>query len=120
MRSNLIAAKEIDVYIVQAQMRELYPHLDFDFVNNRFGALDRVSSKRYEMVVVDYDLGGLTFIQELIEKAIGFNDFGIFNLNGHVAIHNVEKLCRRNFSLYVYPTTYEFLETVRKHYRNGA
>lgn len=117
MRS-LIAARSHEFFEIKAIILNLHPNRDFQFTDSSHEAISFVSQRSYELVAVDYDLGGLLFIQELIQNARNFKRLEIYNISGFGTVGSVEVL-RRNFDIHTFPTTSEFLQTMKK-YKTGA
>jgi hypothetical protein len=84
------------------------------FEENRHGAVGRLSGESFNTVSVDWDLGGLVFIEELIKRAVGMRRLVIFNLSGHLMVSTVENLCRDcSFELIIFETAADFLNALK-------
>ena len=114
MAKVLIGAQEHEWSNIQRIVMRLFPNWDFDFETNRWGVINKASSNRYDIVAIDYNLGELIFIQELM-SGISTKDLCVFNVSGWGTTSNVESACKgHGFELTLLSSTDEFLDLMAK------
>lgn len=120
----LIGANQHEYYTIQAELQKIGGRLSnatLHMEDNRYGVIQRVSDSYYDLVAVDYDLGGLLFIQEIISKNSGIKQLCIYGPDacGHGSSSAIESACR-NMKPALCQTTSEFLKEMRIYFRKAG